>query len=414
MSKKQQIEEANEIAVNRIVNSDPVIIDVRPAIEVVPGMTERTILHSGPPITWDRMCPPQKGGVIGAMLFEGLANSVEEAEKIAAEGEITLDPCHHHQTVGSMTGVTSANMWVHVVKNRDYGNTGFCAIYEGRGKTTAFGCHDTGTVKRLQWMDEVLGPTLQAALRKSDGIDLKGIIARALSMGDECHNRNTASTLLFTYSMVPLLIEAGIDDETIVEATRFITEPHYNYFLTLSMPASKASLDAAHGIENSTIVTAMARNGTDFGIRVSGLGNRWFIAPAPEIKGLYFPGFKAEDANPDMGDSAITETAGLGGFAIAASPAIIGLVGGTIQEAINYTREMSEITATRNTNFQIPYLNFQGTPTGIDIRKVVETGIHPVIDTGISHKKANVGHIGAGITRAPLECFNEALKSFLQ
>jgi hypothetical protein len=411
---KEQIELANAKAVEAIVSSKPVLVDVRRAIDVIPDMSKETILHSGPPVSWEKMCGPQKGGVVAAAIYEGLAADWEETETRIKTGEIKLDPCHHHATVGSMTGVTSASMWVHCVKNKTAGNSGYCAIYEGRGNTSAFGGYDQKVIERLRWMDEVLGPILQTAVKNAKEIDLRTITARALTMGDECHNRCWASTLLFVDALFPSLVEADYPKSTIARVVDFVTKPHYNYFLTLSMPACKSALDAAHGLQHSTIVTTMARNGTEFGIRVSGMGDQWFTAPAPVIAGSYFPGFTAEDANPDMGDSSITETCGLGGFAMAASPAITQLVGGSPADAVNYTKSMGQITATKNGNYLIPYLGFQGTPTAIDIRRVLDTGINPVIDTGIAHKKPGIGMVGAGITKAPMETFQKAFESFVK
>lgn len=189
-----------------------------------------------------------------------------------------------------------------------------------------------------------------------------------------------------------------------------------HFALNLTMPACKCTLDAAKGIPYSTIVTTQARNGTEFGIRVSGIdgGNRWFTAPAEIIDGLYFPGYSQEDANPDIGDSVITETCGIGGFAMATAPAIVQFVGGTPQDAVNYTTSMYEITTVENNVYTIPFLNFRGTPTGIDIRKVVETGIRPVINTGIAHKDPGVGQVGAGIVHPPMKCYEDALEAFVQ
>jgi hypothetical protein len=125
--------------------------------------------------------------------------------------------------------------------------------------------------------------------------------------------------------------------------------------------------------------------------------------------GLFFPGFRQEDANPDLGDSAICETAGFGGSSLAASPALVQLVGGTVSEAIAYSRQMHDITVARNPGLSLPALDFAGAPCGIDIRKVVDTGIRPVLTTGIAHRQAGVGQIGAGIVRAPMTCFTQAV-----
>ena len=410
---KEQINEANRRVAERIGSAQPVLIDVKPAVQAVPGMTKTTILHAGPPIEWEKMCGPMKGAVIGALIYEGLVKSTREAEIMAGSGSIVFSPCHHHQAVGPMAGIVSASMPVFVVKNETYGNKAYCTLNEGLGKVLRFGAYSDEVIQRLKWMESVLMPALRLALEQSKGLNLKNITAQALQMGDECHNRNVAGTSLFLQEIIPLLLKTDLPKATISEVFEFISG-NQHFYLNLSMASSKATMDAAHGVEYSTIVTAMARNGVEIGIRVSALGDRWFTTPATQVKGLYFPGFSEKDANRDIGDSTISETAGLGGFAMAAAPAIVQFVGGTAADAINYTREMMEITITSNPNYAIPGLNFEGSPTGIDIRKVVETGITPIINTGIAHKKAGIGQIGAGLTRAPLPVFNQALKAMAE
>jgi hypothetical protein len=301
-------------------------------------------------------------------------------------------------------------MPVVVVKNETYENEAYCTLNEGLGKVLRFGAYSDEVIQKLKWMEKTLAPALQEALRQSRGINLKNITAQALQMGDECHNRNVAGSLLFIQQIVPLLLRTDLRNEIISEVLEFIFG-NQHFYLNLSMASSKVTMDAAHGIEYSTIVTAIARNGVDIGIRVSGLGDEWFTAPATQVKGLYFPGYSDKDANRDLGDSTISETAGIGGFAMAAAPAIVQFVGGTYTDAINYTKEMMEITVTKSRGYMIPALNFEGSPTGIDIRKVVETGIAPVINTGIAHNKAGIGQIGAGLTYAPLQMFKQALRA---
>lgn len=404
------VESANREAFERICGSQPVWIDVARADEVVPGMRRNVVLHAGPPLRWEEACGPVRGAVIGALLYEGLAGSPAEAERLVQSGEVQLSPCHHHGAVGPMAGVVSASMPVVVVENRAYGNRAFATLNEGLGKVLRFGAYSEEVISRLRWMRDVLAPALRDVVRASGGIDLKQIIARALHMGDECHNRNAAATSLLVRGLLPHFGNAGVSGAVVAEVGEFLSRNDH-FFLNLSMAACKATMDAAHGMPNCTLVTAMARNGTRFGIRVSGTGDRWFTAAAPRVNGLYFVGFTAEDANPDLGDSSITETAGLGGFAMAAAPAIVQFVGGTPEDAVALTREMGEICFGRNQTFTIPVLGFVGTPAGIDVRKVVETGITPVINTGIAHREAGMGQVGAGLTRAPMECFEEALQA---
>lgn len=408
LSNKPEIEAANEEALRRVNSSHPVLISVERAIDVIPGMTEDTILHAGPPITWDRMCGPMKGAIIGALIFEGRANDVEEATKLASSGKIKYTPCHEHNTVGPMAGIVSPSMPVFVLENTTFGNRSYCTFNEGLGKVLRFGAYNDEVLNRLAWMRDVLGPGLKKAVKLSGGIDLKSIMAQALHMGDEMHNRNKAATSLFIREIIPYIIKADISPKDRDEIVQFINGNDH-FFLNLSMPAAKCTLDAADGIENSTYVVTLSRNGTDFGIRVSGLKGQWFTGPAQMVRGLLFPGFTEDDCNPDLGDSAITETLGIGGFAMAAAIAIVQFVGGEPQDAVNYSNKMYEITVGQSTAFQIPILDFRGTATGIDVRKVIEKGILPQINTGIAHKDAGVGQVGAGLVTPPWECFSKAI-----
>lgn len=408
LSNRREIEEANKEALKRINSSQAVLIDIRNAIEVIPGMDENTILHAGPPITWDRMSGPVRGAVMGALIFEGKAENEEEAEALASSGKIKFSPCHEHDAVGPMAGIISPSMPVFVIKNTTYGNLAYCTLNEGLGKVLRFGAYSSEVINRLRWMKTILTPGLQSAIRLSGGIDIKTIIAQALHMGDELHNRNKAGTSLFIRAIMPYLVAADLPLEELESIVKFMNSNDH-FFLNLSMPAAKAILEAANGIENSTVVVTMSRNGTDFGIRVSGLKGQWFTAPAEMVKGLLFPGYTEEDCNPDLGDSAITETAGYGGFAMAAALAIVQFVGGVPQDAVNFSNKMYEITVGESSAFSIPILDFRGTASGIDVRKVIEKNILPQINTGIAHKKAGIGQVGAGLVNPPWGCFAKAI-----
>lgn len=402
------IDKANGEAVKRMIDSQPILVDIKQAKDVIPRMTKRTILHAGPPVEWKRMCGPVRGAIMGALIYEGLAKSPEEAKELATSGEIKFSPCHHHNTVGPMAGVVSASMYVFVVKNERFGNYAYCTLNEGLGKVLRFGAYSEEVIERLKWMEKILAPGLKEAVKKSRGINIKNLTAQALQMGDECHNRNVAATSLFIKEITPYLLETDLDKKTTREIIEFISG-NVHFFLNLSMAACKATADTILGFKNCSLVSAMARNGTEIGIRVAGLGKRWFTAKAGMPKGLYFAGYSERDANPDLGDSTISETAGIGGFAMASAPAIVQFIGGSPQDAIKYTKEMYEITVAKHTIYKIPALNFTGTPIGTDIRKVVETGIAPFINTGIAHRKPGIGQIGAGILRAPMSIFGEAL-----
>ncbi len=404
---------ANEEAASRILKGKPTLVDIGIAGEVIPGMKKNMVLHAGPPVTWERMCGPVKGAVIGGLLFEGLAKSREEAERLAASGEIQFEPCHHHAAVGPMAGVVTASMPVWIMENKTFGNRAYATLNEGLGKVLRYGAFSEEVLERLRWMAEELAPILKAALNKHGDLDMKNLIAQVLQMGDEGHNRNRAGTSLLIRELAPNLVTLDVDREKLAKVFRFL-HANDHFFLNLSMPACKCTVDAAADIEGSSVIVAMARNGTDFGIRISGLGDRWFTGPASMVDGLYLPGFTAEDAAPDLGDSVITETCGIGGFAMAAAPAIVKFVGGSPQDAINFTLRMYDITVTENDTYQIPSLDFRGTPTAIDLIKIEETGTLPAINTGIAHKEPGIGMVGAGLVRPPQKCFDDALAAFVE
>ena len=405
------IEKANKEALDKLLKARPMLVGLGKAIDVMPGMKKNMILHAGPPITWDRMCGPQKGATIGALIYEGLAKDEKQAEELAASGEIEFSPCHHHQAVGPMAGIISPSMPVYILENEAFGNKAFATMNEGLGKVLRMGAFSPDVIERLKWMENTMYPAMDKAIRYLKKIDLKSIIAQALHMGDELHNRNRGATSLLFRTIAPAMVKTS--DANTTEAVLKFIDGNDHTFLNLSMPAGKVSLDPARNVEGSTMVVVMARNGTDFGIQVSGLGDEWFTAPAPvPPNALYFPGFTKGDANPDIGDSSIMETAGLGGFAIGAAPAIVQFVGGTPQDGLNKTLSMYEITVGENNIYQVPYLNFRGTPTGIDIRKVVEKNIPPFIDTGIAHKKPGIGQVGAGLVDAPMDVFKKAVITF--
>src|SRR5262245_51028027 len=393
---------------------EPILVDVVPAAQAIPDLADHMILHAGPPIGWERMCGPLRGAIMGIAVFEGWAKDLDDAGKKAAAGSFAFHPNHHFGAVGPMTGLTTRSQPLMVVENRAFGNRAYCAINEGLGKVMRFGGNDDEVLERLRWIRDVLGPALGRALRLAGGIALKPLVARGLTMGDEMHQRNVACSSLLLRELAPLLARTANNGDELTACLAFIGR-NDQFFLNVAMAMGKALADPARGIIGSSVVTAMSRNGTDFGIRVAGTGDRWFTAPVEMPEGIYFPGFSARDANPDMGDSAIVETVGLGGFAMAAAPAVVGYVGaGRASDAAAFTRAMAEIAVGPNPAWTIPAMDFAGVPTGIDIRLVVETGIVPTINTGIAHREPGVGQVGAGIVKAPLACFEQALVAFAE
>lgn len=408
----EKIQQANKEAVEKLLSAQPTLIGVGTAGKNLPGMTKKTVLHAGPPVTWDKMSGPLRGAVIGGLIYEGLASNEEEAIALAESGEITFDSCHHRNAVGPMAGVTTYSMPVWIVENKTFGNLAYCTLNEGLGKVLRYGAYGEEVITRLKWIEEVLAPVLTETLKLSGEIDLKTMTAQVLQMGDEGHNRNKAGTSLLIRELAPYIVNTNFSNEEKSDVLKFM-HSNDHFYLNLTMPAAKCSLEPLEGIKYSTIVYTMARNGTEFGIRVAGLGNRWFTGPSEIIDGLYFPGYSMADANPDIGDSAITETSGIGGFAMAAAMPIVQFVGGTPQDAINYSKSMYEITEAENNAYKIPVLDFRGSATGIDIQKVIETGIRPIINTGIAHKDAGVGQVGAGLVHPPMKCFEDALEAFI-
>jgi hypothetical protein len=405
------IARANDEAAARLAEAQPMLVGVGLARQLLPDMGERTILHAGPPIDWADMSGPLRGAVLGAAVYEGLAGDLAEAERMAASGAFEFAPCHERGAVGPMAGVVSASMPMCAVSNDAHGNYAYCTFNEGLGKVLRYGANDASVLDRLAWIRDVLARVFaRALLRLGEPIDLRAMIAQALQMGDEGHNRNRAGTSLLLRTLLPALIELDEPSAEVAAVARFLAGNDH-FFLNLTMPAAKASADAAAGIERSSIVVAMARNGTEFGVRLSGTGDRWFTGPSGMIDGLYLPGFGPEDANPDIGDSTITETVGLGGFAMAASPAIVRVVGGGPDDALEATRAMYDITWSESRSYQIPALGFRGTPTGIDCREVVHTRVLPFVNTGIAHREPGIGQIGAGLVKPPMEAFVGAVRA---
>lgn len=411
-----EIDAENAAVAQRMKQVQPFLIDVVKARDVIPELNDpskKTLLHAGPPITWETMTGPMQGSCLGAALFEKWAQTEEEARALFEEGHVRFIPCHHVHAVGPMGGITSGDMVVLVVENKIDGVRAYCTMNEGIGKVLRFGAYSEEVVQRLEWMRDILGPTIAKALKLSeDGINLNVLIAKAITMGDEFHQRNIAASLNFVKEIVPLITKLDLDKDVKYDVIKFLSDTD-QFFLNIMMATGKVIVDSARKDAKGTIVTTMTRNGVDFGIRIAETNDDWYTAPVNTPKGLYFTGFSEEDGNPDIGDSAITETVGVGAMAMIAAPGVTRFVGaGGFQDAIETSEEMARICITRNSNWSIPNWNFEGSVLGIDIRKIVETGITPIINTGIAHKKAGLGQVGAGTVRAPLGCFEKALEAY--
>jgi hypothetical protein len=410
------LNQANAAVIAEIKKARPRLIDVKPAADCIPVLREgRTLLHAGPPIGWSDMTGPMQGAMLGACLFEGWAATAAEAERLAASGKIRFLPCHDNSAVGPMGGITSPSMPVLVVRNAEQGNYAYCNLNEGIGKVMRFGAFDGEVQTRLAWMRDVLAPTLSLALaRVPEGLDLTSLMAQAITMGDEFHQRNIAASALLLKVLAGEIFACDTTPQAKEDVIRFLGRTD-QFFLNVAMAYGKCVMDAAARIKAGTIVTVMTRNGRDFGIRVSGLGDRWFKAPVNTPAGLFFTGYSQDDANSDIGDSAITECLGVGGAAMIAAPGVTRFVGaGGFGEALAVSEEMKEIYLDTNSMLQIPTWDFQGACLGLDVRRVVETGVTPVINTGIAHRKAGIGQIGAGTVRPPLGCFEQALEALAE
>lgn len=403
---------ANATALERITSAQPRWIGITSAREAV-GIDVGQFLHAGPPITWERASGPLRGGLVAAMLYEGMAATPEEATAIGERGDLELAPCHHHAAVGPMAGVVSPSMPMFVIENGAFGNHAYCTLNEGLGKVLRYGAYGPEVIERLRWMEAVLGPALHAAVTGLGSLDLRAVIVQALQMGDELHNRNRAASALFVREVVPPLLESGIDPGDLADVVRFVNGNEH-FFLNLGMPAAKSAMDPARDLPGSSVVVAMARNGTDLGIQVSGTGDRWFTGPAQVPDGLFLGDFTADDANPDIGDSTIMETSGVGGFAMAAAPAIVRFVGGAAGDALDATRSMYAITLGEHPHYQVPILEFRGTPVGIDVTRVVRTGTLPFVNTGIAGREPGTGQVGAGLVTPPPEVFTDAVRALAE
>jgi hypothetical protein len=403
--------EANATALARITAAEAELVRIAPASEVL-GLRPGEFLHSGPPLTWERASGPMRGALIGAMLFEGLAASPEEAEERLAGPDVTLAPCHSRGAVGPMAGVISPSMWLFELRDPVHGTVSHCSLNEGLGKVLRYGAYSEEVITRLAWMRDVLGPVLAEAVERHGPVDIKAYLSQMLQMGDEGHNRNRSATLMFLRDLLPHIVSqvGERDTDDIAEVCRFVGANDH-FALNLVMPACKLAMAAAKDIPGSSVVVTMARNGTDFGIQLSGTGDEWFTGPANTPEGLFLGSYGPEDANPDIGDSAITETAGMGGFVMAAAPAIVRLVGGDVDFALATTRTMYEITLGEHPSLQVPILEFRGAPIAIDAVAVARTGVLPQINTGMAGKVAGVGQVGAGLVTPPEEAFVKALQA---
>jgi Protein of unknown function (DUF1116) len=403
----ERVDRANREAVRRLDEGVALLVEVGPAAELVPGMGRRTILHPGPPLAWERFCDPLRRSVLAAVMAEGWAATLQDAEALVAAEGVELEPANHHHAVVPMASAVGPSAPVFAVESRSGSSRAFSGLNQGPGRTPWYGVDAPEAVDRLRFLRDAAGPVLAAAVRRSGPVDVLSLAGQGLQMGDDGHLRTQASTNLLIRHLLPHLAEVGGPD--LVAVARFLSENHL-FFLNLVMAAAKLLTDWAGEVAGASVVTGMARNGTTFGVRLAETGRRWFVAPAPAVEqALFHAGYGPADGAPDIGDSAVLELVGLGGAAAAASPAVAAFLGGGMARAAAATEAMGRICLGRSARFKLPFLDQRGSPVGVDLRKVVETGVTPSINTGILHRSAGTGQVGAGVASAPLACFEQAL-----
>lgn len=399
---------ANREAIRRISEGQAILVDLVPAGRVIPQIGPRDFLHAGPPLAgWEQACGPLRGAIVATLLHEGRARTVFEAEEIAASGGVNLVSANSHGVTATFGGVITSSTNVFVVKNDAAGTVGYSAINEGRGKALRYGSHDSGTLARHHWLEGDFAEIVSAAIRQTGGIDLLAILRQALNMGDEGHSRQKAASAMLANILAPHIAAINYPASELARTLRFLAENEI-FFLSMTMAAGRAVMRGAENIPHSTLITCMAANGVDWGIQVSGTGAQWFTAPVPPLQGMFFDGYSAADAGPVIGDSEIAETMGLGAMSAAAAPALARYMGGTVADAVKLTERMYGITVAEHPMFKIGAIEFRGAPLGIDVRLALEAGIEPVFNSGIAHRDAGVGQIGAGFGYVPMACCRAA------
>ena len=402
---------ANAEAIERVLASEPWLVGVRPAGEVVPGLAANQVLHAAPPAPWSELSPLIRSGVVGAALFEGLATTREEAEQKAAAGEITVGAAQDHAAMAGGVGSIPASLPVMVLEDRANGNRAYHFLMEGFGRTLVLGMYDDEVEERLSWFRDELGPALDAAISALSGIDCRTLMAEALRRGDELHNRNSAATSMFAERLARGFAKAAVPAATQERAFALMLE-NTQFFVPVPLAATKLALDAADGIEGSSLLVGCGANGRDCGIKVAGLPGQWFTAPAEVPEGVLFDGFGLEDAGPSCGDSLLVECYGLGATLLPAAPALWGTVGADEARARAITEDAATIALGEHSDYRVPALSNRGAPIGVDVRRVVETGVRPTIDIVMVHPEPGRGVVGFGLTQPPFACFEAAVAAF--
>ena len=288
---------------------NPYWVDVQTAEEFL-GLADKTVLHSGPPIEYARMCAGHRRSMVNACLFEGWAKTVAEAETLLSRGEVKCEAAYDYATDGSGYGIITKSVPLLVVEDRDYGSRAGLFPAEGRfgGGFCGWGVYSEDIAANLKWMRDTLFAELVAVLKDAGGFPMRDLFVEARRMGDELHSCQKAIDALFTRAIVPYALKCRNSADLLeyFSATNRFT---HNF----GQAASRALVLGLEARGERGFLTAAGGNGVEYGIKVAG-SDKWYVAPAPMIEGPYLvEGAKRENQLPWMGDSSITECRGWGG-----------------------------------------------------------------------------------------------------
>ena len=407
---RTQIDEANEVVMNILLNGQPTWVDVRPALEVIPEFKKNLLLHAGPPIQPQDIVLALRNTLCGAALHEGLAKTFDEAWKMIEKGEILIDSAQDYSCSCGAAMVTSASTPVLVGKDTVFGGEGFSAIHPGSTpRCLRWGYYDDDIEKNLSWFCDIYGPALGEAVRNTGGINMRAIMSRTAGMGDENHVRQTASSFALVLNLIPEVLKLDIPQRD--DVIRALVDCSEKFYLHVLMAGIMGVLKSAKNIPMSTIMIAMGGNGTEFGLQFCGTGNQWFTVKAPKILGQFLnPTWTEEEMCGYLGDSCVTEIYGLGGLSAISGPAFVRLTGGSFADAKKRTEDARAICLGEHKFAPVPWDDYRGFPVGVDMRKVVATTILPTSHGGSTRLVGGQG--GAGSILIPSECFKQGLRAF--
>ncbi|MEA3117741.1 MAG: hypothetical protein QOI13_1011 [Paraburkholderia sp.] len=392
---------ANRLAVERIAATEPVLTGCERA-SVALGLADGELGHAGPPFASAAEIPaPVLNALTGAVLHERWAGNREAARAMIMRGEIRLRANHDLGTVSPMTGVVRPRQTVMRIENRAGSGVAHATLAEAGRRVLRFGFYDEAVAAGLDHLDQVVGPALARAL-PAGGLPLLPLIAEGVALGDDVHQRNIGGMYAFVRQLSDL--------ETSLRAWLLGNPQH---FLNYAMAGAKLALDRAHDIPDSSIVTAISRNGVSCGVRIAGCGERWFTAPASFPDGGFFAPHTPLDAQGDLGDSAIMEAYGLGGTIAHCSPELARLMQQDWQAASAVGHRMRSLFDSAHPTIAPALAGEAGAGLGLDAQRVVDAGEPIRIHTGIAHRDGVTGWIGIGVATASVACFDAALRALV-